>query len=306
MARRMLAAAVMRTLAHLALLASLAAPAVGCSEMHGRTEDAGSTATDAPPLFHDAACRCDVPIIVVDAGVSSCRAEDATAMTCALTCDGPPSWHWNGDRCAPIDCGACVGDDCAPAPHTEAECVSAHATCEASLCRATGGDWLWWAEECGHRVCGAPVLATCEAGFAICDCGPSESFVPGFGCQTDASCGDPPPRTREILCTDTGGSWENICCDTTCGVRCAAECLAPACNCGAMRIFDDARGCREDAECFEPALGASCPSGARCPDGTICCDTCGGAGCSGMPTCRAPVCDADPTIDECGNNLLAP
>jgi hypothetical protein len=44
----------------------------------------------------------------------------------------------------------------------------------------------------------------------------------------------------------------------------------------------------------------------RCADGLICCQTCGGAGCFGEPTCRAPVCDDTGRLDVCGNDRLAP
>jgi hypothetical protein len=236
-----------------------------------------------------------------------CRADDARSEICPeLLCDGPGTWHWNGDQCFWIDCGACEGADCDHSFSSEADCRAAHASCEPTLCRESGGAWMWWAEECGHYECGSPVPAICEMGFPICDCGAFRRFEAGVGCVMATDCPIPEPVTREELCRGTGGSWEPICCDTECGVRCDLECLAPACNCGPGRVFEDARGCIDHPRCHERDEGETCLGEARCESGTICCMHCGGAGCFGDPTCDRPVCDADPVIDECGNNTMAP
>ncbi len=292
------------TVAQVGVLAALAL--AGCSGSHGRSEDAGArgadaTAPDAGTAELDAA-------LVHDGGrPGPCAADDARAEICpAATCDGPPSWHWNGDDCFPIECGACVGADCARGRTSEAQCLAEHASCEPARCRATGGEWRWWAEDCGHFACGYAPPEICEVGTPSCDCGAFRSFDPERGCFDDATCPIPEPVTREALCVATGGAWEGICCDTVCGVPCAAACLAPACDCGPARVFEEARGCVESARCYEPQHGEICEGEARCAPGTICCQRCGGAGCFGPPTCETPVCDDDPDIDTCGNNLLAP
>ena len=77
--------------------------------------------------------------------------------------------------------------------------------------------------------------------------------------------------------------------------------------CGAMEVFDTLRGCVPATECFERGAGETCDFLAtRCDAGLICCQHCSGVGCAPDMTCEAPVCDAEPAIDECGNNLLAP
>lgn len=272
----------------------------------GGSLDASSVDSSRPDLGPDGFLDADVR----DAGPPRpiCEAQDAHEATCpAALCDGPDSWYWNGDRCFPVTCGACEGTDCGTRFGSEAECENVHMACEPTMCRATGGDWLFWAEECGHFVCGRAVPATCLVGRAVCDCGPLDVFDPALGCVRDVSCTmGPPLPTRELVCTGSGGAWEAICCDTVCGAFCPLACASPACNCGAGRVFDEARGCIQSSRCYERTLGETCSSAARCDAGTICCQTCGGDGCVGEHTCRAPLCDTDPATDECGNNPLAP
>lgn len=266
----------------------------------GGGDDAGSE-TDAGDV--------DAGEVDVDAGMpGDCDAMDARRDSCpAALCDGPDQWYWNGDRCFALDCGSCTGDDCDRGVLAEAECVAAHATCEPTLCRDTGGDWMWWALECGHRVCGEPSPEDCFVPYGGCDCGPMANFVEGVGCQNDPACTMGPTLTREQLCTTSGGTWEPICCDTVCGEPCTLPCVNDACNCGPGSVFVDGRGCRLATECFERTNGQSCVMGqSRCEDRTICCDRCGGAGCAGDPRCVAPTCSDNPDIDECGNNRLAP
>jgi hypothetical protein len=263
-------------------------------------EDAGSAGEDAGHPPADAGGP-------FDAGpAASCDAEDARAEVCPdALCDGPGSWHWDGERCFYIDCGACRGSDCG-GPTTQAACEAAHAACEPQLCRDTGGTWRWWDEVCGHYECGFPPPEDCLVGGPACDCGPGMRFDPSEGCVA-AECPAIDPLPPETLCESTGGTWTaDICCPTTCGEYCTAECLAPACVCGPREVFDSVRGCEVGQPCVERELGQSCDERTRCADGLICCDSCGGAGCAGAPTCRAPVCDSNPDIDTCGNNLLAP
>lgn len=293
-------------LAHLVVLAALA----GCSDSHGRVlprdggrpwEPDSSVPRDSGPLPVDAGSP-------LDAGPrGSCDPEDARAAVCPeLLCDGLPTWHWNGDSCVPIECGACEGSDCADAPRSQAECEAAHATCEAALCERTGGEWLWWAEECGHYECGVPPPALCLVGMPTCQCGDRQRFDPTLGC-VDTECPEVDPLPPDELCRSTGGTWGNFCCNSVCGQYCEAACAAMACHCpGETEVFDSIRGCVQGHECFERELGERCHPRARCEAGTICCDRCGGAGCEGEPRCVVPTCDDDPSTDTCGNDLLAP
>jgi len=243
-----------------------------------------------------------------DGGSGTCD-PDAVAVTICpdAVCDGLPRWFWSGDRCFPIECGACTGAGCGGGSGSEAECASAHATCEASLCRGTGGTYRWWAEDCGHWQCGRPIPADCLVGGPSCDCGAFRSFDLATGCFDDDSCPVPEPVPDDELCRASGGSWETICCHTDCGEVCAEPCVNPACNCGPGKVFEaGARGCVEASRCFERQPGQTCGEPARCEAGTICCDHCSGAGCFGVPTCDFPLCDDDDTVDMCGNDLDAP
>jgi hypothetical protein len=285
------------------LLLSSAVSLVGCSSSQGPT-DAGADAA-IPPA--DAA-GLDAPLPEDAPRPLSCAPDDAREVVCtAPACDGPPTFAWDGARCVPIACGACEGADCASLASSLDTCRAAHAACEAELCRATDGDWQFWAEECGHFVCGAPPPQDCEAGFPVCNCGPGRSFEPGAGCAPD-DCPAVDPLPPEMLCGLTGGTWtEGICCPTTCGVFCPANCLAPACVCGALEVFDAVRGCVPATECFVRGVGETCTNErSRCEDGLICCQRCTGAGCEPDRLCLAPLCDADPDVDACGNNLRAP
>lgn len=246
---------------------------------------------------------------VEDGGTTmpSCDADDAQHILCPeFLCDGLPTWHWNGDECFAIDCGACTGDDCDRTFLSREACESAHDGCDASLCRATGGTWRFWAEDCGYR-CGFEAPIDCLVGGPSCDCGVGQNFVPGVGCETDPSCPIFEMPIPSELCEGTGGEWGNFCEDSVCGVRSAAECLAEACHCpGETQIFDEVRGCVDGEVCFRPAIDAPCiPDRSRCPGAAICCENCGGAGCFGAQ-CELPTCDDDPDTDICGNNLLAP
>lgn len=277
-----------------------------CGSSHG-IDDAGPV--DAGPGV-DATLEPDAHLPPVDAGGphASCSAEDASAEICPeILCDGPPTWHWNGERCVQMECGACVGADCERAwTSSRMDCEAEHAGCEPALCRATSGTWRWWDELCGHYVCGEVPLAICEVGAPACDCGYGRNFVPGEGCQADAACPAVDPLPMDVLCTATGGTMAATCCPSECGQACPRDCAALACTCGPMEIFDSIRGCTLGARCMERLPGERCEGGARCEGGTICCDRCGGAGCAGEPTCIVPVCDPDPDIDTCGNNRLAP
>lgn len=241
---------------------------------------------------------------------ATCEAQDARAITCpAALCDGPDSWAWDGERCAFISCGACEGSDCGTLPHTEEQCLSAHASCVPSLCRDTGGEWLFHAEECEHYVCGLPQPATCLVGMPVCDCGSDRGFTPGVGCE-EIDCPEVDPLPPETVCTGSGGTWMlGICCSTTCGAFCDEDCASPGCACGPLETFDAVRGCVDDVLCHTRTVDQTCTPDTdqlRCEDGLICCQNCGGAGCDPEAHCRAPLCDADPDTDACGNNRLAP
>ncbi|MCB9592934.1 MAG: hypothetical protein H6719_09405 [Sandaracinaceae bacterium] len=307
-------------LARLGLLSVLLSGLLaGCGSSHGRDDDAGPGAdagamADGGATGRDGGSRRDAGSIdagaAADAGTPApCDPEDARAEVCPdALCDGPSSWHWNGDDCFEIDCGACRGSDCDVAAFSREACLAAHATCTPAICRESGGTWRFWGEDCGPFVCGVAPPEDCLVGAPVCDCGPLGTFDPVLGCQNDVICTmGPPPRDPEVACNETGGTWGDFCCHSECGERCFDACVSPACDCGVGRVFEDQRGCVESSRCYEGRRdGEICDDGARCGFGLICCESCGGAGCFGPARCRAPLCDDDPDIDMCGNNLLAP
>ena len=298
------------SVAQCAAIVTLAA----CGSSHERTGMSGADGGAAP----DATARRDggapgdaggpIDAGALDAGPrGACDPEDATAELCPeVLCDGPGTWHWDGERCFYADCGACRGDDCTAGALSLDECEAAHASCKPSLCRATDGRWMWWAESCGDYECGQPPPEVCESPYPGCDCGLGRSYFEGTGCADDPRCPEFDPLPSDVLCTTTGGTWGPFCCHTTCGVPCPAACLADACDCGPERNFDPARGCIVDPVCLERAPGDTCEGRARCQPGTVCCMNCGGAGCVGPAVCEYPTCDDDPATDICGNNTLAP
>ncbi|MBX3273809.1 MAG: hypothetical protein KF729_26330 [Sandaracinaceae bacterium] len=260
----------------------------GCYDQHGAIPgaDAGAGRADAgPTLLPDAGtpARRDAGARP-DAGVAApCDAEDAREDLCpAALCDGPGSIHWDGERCVLVDCGACIGEDCPRGwPSLEA-CEAAHASCEPVQCRATGGEWRFWAEECEHWECGRPQPVACILGRPVCDCGPRMRFDAAAGGCVMALCPEVEPRTRDQLCADTGGRWGPLCCHSECGQGCPDPCAAGACDCGPFRVFDEVRGCLEATRCFEPGVGEACDGRARCATGAICDPATG--------TCARPAC----------------
>ncbi len=296
------------------LLCALAV--VGCSESHGVSDqNDGGSAPDSPFWTEDAP-RSDAPYwapdapVWVDAGpANDCSAQDAHEAVCpGAVCDGLDSYAWDGERCVPIDCGACMGTDCASLPRSQTICESNHASCIPEMCRATGGEWLFYAQECLPYQCGRPQPAECLVGMPVCNCGDGRSFDPARGgCFDDTTCPVVDPLPPEQLCGATGGAWtDGICCPSHCGEPCALACTAPACVCGPLQVFDAERGCVDDAACHVASFGGECSDQVRCPDRQLCCQSCTGAGCDPVRHCIAPVCDADPQTDTCGNHLLTP
>src|SRR5262245_18406989 len=169
------AMAQLRTLFFAVLLLGAGA---GCSEAHtmegtdaGRFLPVDGWSSDEG-LCAPSGCFPDSPPPPpVDAGPASCEADDARPEVCPdAICDGPDSYAWDGERCIRIDCGTCEGTDCSGLTHSLAECQALHSTCVPQLCRATGGEWLFFTEECEHYVCGFPQPATCLVGQPVCNC----------------------------------------------------------------------------------------------------------------------------------------
>ena len=293
------------TFRSLLLLALSVAALSGCPDTNSRTDF-----VDASRPLSDALTLPDTFIPGADAGAVSCEPMRASASVCpGAICDGPDSVIWDGEQCVQVDCGTCIGEDCGRAYRTMAECTAAQRGCVPQLCRATGGDWLFWAEECVHRNCGRPVPATCIVGMPVCDCGPRSNFDPLRGCVPDVGCERDGMPTPEYLCTNSGGTWENVCGPSHCGVASPLACTQPACTCGRFEVWDALRGCVESSECrINRPAGDTCAvdGDIRCGSGLICCQSCGGAGCFGDPTCRMPTCDPSGMIDVCGNNRMAP
>jgi hypothetical protein len=283
-------------------LVSFVCALVACGDSTVATLDGGAldgSTPDAAPTDGGA----------VDAGPRAvCDAEDAREDFCPVSlCDGPSRWYWDGEACREVTCGACTGADCGTGGASSlADCEAAHAECKPQRCRATGGVWEWWAEECGDYRCGLPPPADCLVGVPACNCGAGRRYDAELGCVTEPMCALVDPLPPDMLCARTGGTWAATCCNSVCGEACNLDCAALACTCGPLEVFDAVRGCVVGQRCVERSAGERCGERTRCGGGTLCCQDCGGAGCFGEPTCRAPSCDADPNTDLCGNNRLAP
>jgi hypothetical protein len=162
---------------------------------------------------------------------------------------------WDGMGCQDLWGCECHGDGCDAGFASMEECEAVQASCEASLCQASGGQWLpdQLCGPCGHYYCGTPsALACCDAG---CDCGQGQTFVPGVGCQTDPSC------TAELACLATHGTWhpQSECiCGFTCGQPNDCEACLDSCDCGPYRNFDPQAGCQWDGACGTPTQADRC------------------------------------------------
>lgn len=282
------------------LISSAAFLGCTCSSSHGVQELVDADPERQPGL--DMAPPTPPP--PMPPGPPECWPDDARAQVCPnVVCDGPPTWHWNGDRCFPIECGTCAGTDCNRGTTGHDQCEMAHQVCAPSLCRSTGGIWMWWSQECGHYACGLPPPQKCTVPTPGCNCGLSQRFDVERGCVAAPEC----PvfsGTEDALCRHTGGSWENTCCHSDCGETCPEPCSTPACTCGPHQRFTS-DGCVEVAECFERRLRQSCDENTRCDPGLICCSGCGGGVCD-PPVCAPPICDREGRIDECGNGATDP
>ncbi len=200
---------------------------------------------------------------------------------------------WNGRECFELRGCACHGDGCDRAYASVPECNLVHSRCDATLCRATGGDWYPGhpCGPCGHYICGEESGDDCCA--AGCDCGPNRSFVAGEGCRADGTC------TPAQACRATDGIWHpaaDCICGFTCGRRNDCEACLDSCDCGGHRNFDPARGCVVDDSCARVEHEEVCTStGGRWHDGD---EGCGDFHC-GVPNlldpCVMPGCDCGTT-----------
>ncbi|MEM1414179.1 MAG: hypothetical protein AAGH15_04735 [Myxococcota bacterium] len=208
-----------------------------------------------------------------------CVPQDAVNGACGPDCDAPDRWYFGPDGCQPIGC-ACVGEDCRAGYATREACRAANAICDPVRCRLAGGVWRSELLYCGHFVCGLQPPVDCLVPAPACDCGPGRSFNrPSGACIDEPDCEE---LRGQPLCEATGGVWtEGLCCPTRCGVRCSAECLAPACACGTFSVWDDALGCRHSRECPSIPRCERSRGDVDCSLGEVCC----GGRCE-TPTCR--------------------
>jgi hypothetical protein len=200
-------------------------------------------------------------------------------------CGAPPAqicWRGCQDNsdCAWLEGGVCLSGVCASADTSQTP---------EQLCQGSGGAWDEAA--CGHYRCGLP--NECEAIDPGCDCGPGANFVDGQGCVEDDTCNPAPGDTNEVLCQDSGGTWDEAACGHyRCGLPNECEAIDPGCDCGEGRNFVDGQGCVADDTCG-PAPGDI--NEALCQDsgGAWDIDTCGHYRCGRESGCLAiiPGCD---------------
>jgi hypothetical protein len=225
-----------------------------------------------------------------DAGayVPSCEPMRAALDPCEAPCRAVRGAFWDGAACVPY-CEECVGEECGVYTTLEA-CVSDHASCDATLCESTSGDWFNVPSLCGHHVCGVPNAATCFAPTRGCNCGTGRNFQAGVGCVVDVSCPAVDPVVdEEASCLATGGRWDvSTCGHYDCGRPSLLECVSPGCDCGPFRSFDGALGCILRGACQARRLDEVCGGESACAEG-VCCSV-GGA--SAEQRCTAPMCES--------------
>ncbi len=105
-----------------------------------------------------------------------------------------------------------------------------------------------------------------------------------MGC-TEGTC---EPADEQVLCVNSGGRWEPVCCPSECGVPCGDDCTAMACTCPDTDVWDPVHGCVRSEACLDaPAIGAACDPDRRnpCDPTSVCCE-----GLSGY-RCHQPFCD---------------
>lgn len=226
-----------------------------------------------------------------DAGmfVPSCEPMRAALDPCGASCRAVLGAFWDGARCVSY-CDECVGEDCGAYGTVEA-CQADHTSCDATLCRATDGDWFNVPTLCGHHECGLPRPADCEAPTRGCNCGTGRNFQPGVGCVVDPRCPIVEPiDNRQEACVATGGRWRNDgnCGDYECGRPSPLACVSPGCDCGPERSFGS-YGCELRGACQERVAGESCDGAVVCGSGTVCCAV---GGISTTQQCEVPMCDS--------------
>jgi hypothetical protein len=232
------------------LITLLSVTGLGCSD----SSDGTDGATDAFMTADGGAGEDGGP--GVDASAPEDGGPEADASACAdeqCYCEATGG-SWDETACGhymcgvPNDCRAVIpGCDCGFGENfvDGAGCAADDScTCDTDecLCESTGGTWDETA--CGDYSCGAP--NPCAAIIPGCDCGFSENFVDGAGCETDPSC---TCDTDECLCESTGGTWDETACgDYMCGMPNLCDAIIPGCDCGADANFGD-EGCASDPSC---------------------------------------------------------
>jgi hypothetical protein len=235
---------------------------------------------------------CDAVLCRTTGGRPHASGVDPCVFTCGLP-DPPPGIC---DATAiPCDCGP--GRSFA----TGAGCLDDPACDETVLCTLSGGTWHPESDGAASYLCGT--LRPCDAFLCdpACDCGTTRNFAEGLGCVPDLACPGADPAS---ICRATGGRIPECreggpCpCEFDCGVA-QSVCVAPGCDCGSYRRFDEALGCVYDAGCVLRGVGDPCaggPSSRNCRAGLVCCSGCGMP--LECPHCSIPCCPDNPTCME--------
>ncbi len=215
------------------------------------------------------------------AGCAPQAVADTQCVFCAVVAD--LGWFWSGQDCFNLAGCLCAGDGCAGGFASLDECLAVESVCDASLCRATGGEWhselgCSWTFRCGVPTDG--LCADSTILLSSCNCGVGRTFVAGAGCATDPTC------APESFCRGSGGQWHaaSECIDHfSCGQPfrvqdCPAWGLGTdTCDCGPHRNFDPARGCYGDSSCAATAQ-----------------QICAATGGSWQPSCCGFICGVEP------------
>ncbi len=266
------------------------------------TDEDTEAHVDAPDVTFDAVDGRDTAVDAIDTGDAViCRAgttREADDGCNICTCVEGHRWACTTRACPAPECES--AEDCIVTGCSDQLCA-AEATATTCEFRAEYACFASAVTSCAcveHRCAWRPTPALEEC-LLDPPCVPGETRRAGDGCNTcectregrwsctEIAC----PHDDELLCTETGGTWdEGSCGHYRCGRFPDCDAVDPGCDCGRRANFVDGVGCVADEVCVLTTEGRR-----LCEDtgGEWRRDSCGHYDCGAPPDCLAviPGCD---------------